>query len=200
MRATKGLWAALGAGVSLAAAGLIALAMMGVVLAVGGWPKGHYVTRDGSATLQAQRAAARAVLSDSSTPASVPAHSAHRARSARRATAHRVAVRRQAQRHQAVAGPGSAKVVPASPSTDSAPNAASAPSTSVSVPTAPVTTVTGSAGGSVTQVTDTAGQVLDPVSQPVANTVTAVGQQAGQTLDQVGQTVGGVVGGLIGQK
>jgi D-tyrosyl-tRNA(Tyr) deacylase len=67
MRVTKGLWAAMGAGVSLAAAALIALATMSVVLAVGGWPNGHYVAREGSVALQAQRSVAH------STAASTPA-------------------------------------------------------------------------------------------------------------------------------
>jgi hypothetical protein len=199
MRATKGLWAALGAGVSLAAAGLIALAILGVVLAVGGWPNGHYVARDGSATLQAQRVAAPVAVA----PVAAAPRARLTARPARHASVHRVVARRTAQHHQAVSGPGRAKVVTPAPTGDSTPSGGSAGSTTVSVPAAPavpVTTVTGTLGGTVTNVTDTAGQILDPVSQPVANTVTTVGQQAGQTIDQVGQTVDGVVGGLTGQK
>lgn len=39
MRATKGLWAAVGAGTSLAAAGILALLCVSFVLAVHGWPQ-----------------------------------------------------------------------------------------------------------------------------------------------------------------
>ena len=90
MRATKGLWAALGAGTSLAAAALLALATLGVVLAVGGWPSGRYVSHDGSVALQAQRAAAHAAATQRpATAAATPARAASRRAPARRAAAQR---------------------------------------------------------------------------------------------------------------
>ena len=205
MRATKGLWAALGAGTSLAAAALLALATMGVVLAVGGWPSGRYVSHDGSVALQAQRAAA------TQRPMTTAAKHAARARS------HRAAPRpdrRQVAGHRPAAQrPVSATPAPKAGTPAAAPLAGSAPASSGSgsggttitpvtkvtqTVTAPVTKVTTTVGTTVTHVTDTAGTILDPVSPTVGQTVTQTGQQAGQTIDQVGQTVGGIVGGLTG--
>jgi hypothetical protein len=206
VRATKGLWAAMGAGVALAAAALVALATMSVVLAVGGWPKGHFVQR-GAVSLQAQRATAHTVVhtlsagSTSSAATTHPRHSGHRAPA-------RHVVRHKATRRPVSSSLGTAKTVAPSGSAPSGSSGGgSSSSGSASRPSgggagstvaAPVTKVTGTVGTTVTDVTNTAGQVLAPVSQPVAGTVTQVGQQAGQTVDQVGQTVGGVVGGLTG--
>jgi hypothetical protein len=52
MRATKGIWAAVGAGTSLAAAALIALVSVSVVLAVHGWPQVSR-SQNGSVALRA---------------------------------------------------------------------------------------------------------------------------------------------------
>jgi hypothetical protein len=209
MRVTKGLWAALGAGTSLAAAALLALATMGVVLAVGGWPSGRYVSHDGSVALQAQRAAA------TQRPATTAAKPAARARTHPAAPRH--AGRQVALDHPTAHRPVSATPAPkagapaAAPSTGSAP-ASSGPgsgaTTTTTTPvtkvtqtvTAPVTKVTATVGTTVTKVTDTAGTILDPVSPTVGQTLTQTGQQAGQTIDEVGQTVGGIVGGLTGGK
>src|SRR5215212_737622 len=57
MRATNGIWAAVGAGTSLAAAALIALVSVSVVLAVHGWPQVGR-SQNGSVALRAQMAAA----------------------------------------------------------------------------------------------------------------------------------------------
>src|SRR5689334_5099379 len=59
MRTRRGLWAAVGAGTALAAAGLAVLVVVSVVLAVHGWPQ--VSSADGSArvTLRAEVAAER---------------------------------------------------------------------------------------------------------------------------------------------
>ena len=202
MRATKGLWAALGAGTSLAAAALIALATMGVVLAVGGWPNGRYVGYDGSVALRAQRAASKhsAAARPANAFAKLPARALrHRARHT--AVVHQVAARSPVARRHAGSGPATAKAIaPAqAPAGSSAPSVAPVTKVTQTV-AAPVSKVTTTVGTTVASVTDTAGAILDPVSPTVGHTVTQTGQQAGQTIDQVGQTVGGIVGGLTGGK
>jgi hypothetical protein len=63
MRATRGLWAAVGAGTSLAAAGLLALVSVSVVLAVHGWPQVSGSDGAGSVALRAQVAGTDATRS-----------------------------------------------------------------------------------------------------------------------------------------
>lgn len=198
----------MGAGVALAAAALIALATLSVVLAVGGWPKGHFVQREGSVALQAQRAAEDAAASAGATPPALVATRKPRAARGASRPGHVRTVARHQSRRPATSGPGTKAIAPvtSSPSGATAPSGSTAGGGSSGGSTSgsgsglgtPVTNVTGTVGTTVTSVTDTAGQVLTPVSQPVADTVTTVGQQAGQTVDQIGQTVGGVVGGLTG--
>src|SRR6476619_4970683 len=60
MRATKGMWAAVGAGTALAAAGLLILVATSVVLAVHGWPQVSAAQGSPSVTLRERVAAARA--------------------------------------------------------------------------------------------------------------------------------------------
>ena len=204
MRATKGIWAALGAGTSLAAAGLITLATLGAVLAVGGWPAGREVARDGSVMLRARPAAAKDA---SARPAGAVTKRTQRARPqrARHATpVRRVALRGPVTRRHAGDRPDTAKVTaPAAATTPASPSgtvpSATTPVTKLTqTVTAPVTKVTQTVGSTVTNVTDTAGSTLDPVSPAVGQVVEQTGQQAGQVVDQVGQTVGGVLGGLTG--
>lgn len=197
MRATKGLWAALGAGVSLAAAALIVLATMSVVLAVGGWPKGHTAPREGAVALQAVRVA-HAAGPAVGQGAGATAPRARRAPEARRGVARQVASRRLTRRPSSSVRPATVSVPGASAPATSHSGASQPGAGGGTAATAPVTKATGTVGTTVTNVTGTAGQVLDPVSRPVGDTVTAVGQQAGQAVDQVGQAVGGVLGGLTG--
>jgi hypothetical protein len=197
MRATRGLWAAVGAGTSLAAAGLLALFSVSVVLAIRGWPQVSKADGAGSVALRAQVATPRANGAAAAAPSPVvlPARSASAPRSHGRGAAQHgghTPARRPSGTSSAPAGSTTA------PSSPAGPSAQGGSGTGGSGSTSPIAQVPHTVSTTVTDVTDAAGGALQPVSPAVAQTVTATGQQAGDAIDQVGKTVDGVVGGLTG--
>jgi hypothetical protein len=179
MRATKGLWAAVGAGTSLAAAALLVLVSVSVVLAVHGWPQVSSADDSNPVALRAAPIASGA----SSAAAQAPSPVVLASRAAR-VTSHRGG----RVGHRTVQRPGGVGAIPTGSTTAPAPSPAAGS----------VAPVTHTVGSTVTSVTDTAGGALDPVSPSIAHTVTSTGQQAGNAIDQVGKTVGGIVGGVTG--
>jgi hypothetical protein len=196
MHATKGLWSALGAGTSLAAAGVLALFSVSVLLGVKGWPQVR-AADGGQVAVRAQALTPTAAGANTATaPAVLPAPAARRTH-----RAGRPGTRTGRRNGQSDAGRGPAVQVSA-PQGSSPPAASGSPtsgpgsappSTPIPVavvphlPSTAVTTVTGAVGGAVA-----------PISPQVAGTVTQTGEQAANAIDQVGSAVGGVVGGLTG--
>jgi hypothetical protein len=199
MQATKGLWSALGAGTSLAAAGVLALFSVSVLLGVHGWPQVR-AADGGRVAVRAQALApAGAAPTTASAPAVLPVAAAPRTR---RAAGNRTRTgRRSGQANPGlrpavqVTAPQGSSPSPASDTPTSAP--ASAP-TSAPAPSGAVSHLPSTAGDTVTTVTGAVGDVVAPISPQVAGTVTQTGEQAAGVIDQVGTTVGGVVGGLTG--
>jgi hypothetical protein len=196
MRATKGLWAAVGAGTSLAAAGVLALFSVSLVLAVRGWPQVGVAGSGDAVELRAQVASAPA----SATSAAPQAATQVVVAGARRARRH-VTARPNPDRGGLSApgrGPGAAAPSRQPAAGSSAPVlAAPSPSPSPSGG-APIVEIPQVAGDTITNVTAEVGDVVRPISPPVADTVTKTGDQAGDVVQQVGDTVGGLVGGLTG--
>ncbi|MDX6655967.1 MAG: hypothetical protein QOH62_760 [Solirubrobacteraceae bacterium] len=199
MHATKGLWSALGAGTSLAAAGVLALFSVSVLLGVNGWPQVR-AADGGRVAVRAQALAPTAAeASTAAAPAVLPVPAAHRPR--RTAGTGTRTGRRKGQ-----ANPGRRPAVQVSGPQASGPSSASGTPTSAAgpaptpkpTPAAAAPQLPSSAGDAVTTVTGAAGDAVAPISPQVAGTVTQTGQQAADAIDQVGNTVGGVVGGLTG--
>src|SRR5258705_10725877 len=106
MRATKGLWAAVGAGTSLAAAAVLALFCVSLVLAVHGWPQVSKAPGDGAVALQAQVAVTSAASAASQAPE--PVVLAARAANPRSTSRRAAALRRRSARRPAPRRPGGA--------------------------------------------------------------------------------------------
>src|SRR4051794_25991985 len=111
MRTTKGLWAAVVAGTSLAAAALLALFTLSVVLAVHGWPQVSKAGDDAPVALRAQIAAADgagSAAAQAPAPVFLATHAAARRTAGdRRTGSHRGAVGRPGTRR-----PGSGAATP----------------------------------------------------------------------------------------
>jgi hypothetical protein len=189
MRATRGLWAAVGAGTSLAAAGVLALFVLSVALAVHGWPQ---VGGSGDPRAVELRAAALRSADEVSGAAAAPGRSqvvlAARVTRTPRAVARRRAASGRRVPSRTPRRPGSAVSSPQSPASAASP--APAPG--------PVAQLPQAAGQVVQQATGAAGGVVRPVSPAAAGTVTQAGTQAGGAVDAPGKAVGGLVGGLAG--
>lgn len=200
MRATRGLWAAVGAGTSLAAAGLLALFSVSVVLAVRGWPQVSRADGSRSVALRAHVAtpdASGSAAAAAPAPVVLPARSGATRTSRgsnstpRRGATHHGAGRPAPRRPGSIgSAPSGSKITPSS--------SAGTPAPSGSGSTNPIAQLPHTVSTTVTNVTDAAGAALQPVSPAVAQTVTTTGQQAGDAIDQVGKAVDGVVGGLTG--
>ena len=197
MRATRGLWAAVGAGTSLAAAGLLALFSVSVILAVRGWPQVSRADGDSSVALRA-KVATPGTSGSAAAAAPSPVVLPHRG------TAAKASQRRNAGRRRGSAHHGSGMRRPAtrrpggSGSTPAGSTAVPSPSGSGTASGNPIAQVPHTVSTTITNVTDAAGATLRPVSPPVAQIVTATGQQAGGAIDEVGPAVDGIVGGLTG--
>jgi hypothetical protein len=194
MRATKGLWAALGAGTSLAAAGVLALFSVSVVLAVRGWPQVRTAGPD-SVALRAEAASAPTGVAAGSATGAAQVVVA-RARPTRRHAAPGARGGNGGSRKtgRASAPAGSQEQQPAS-TTAPVPFSAQPQSSSGGAPPAQAPQV---AGNTIKDVTAGVGEAVRPISPPVADTITKTGDQAGGVVEQVGNTVGGLVGGLTG--
>jgi hypothetical protein len=197
MRATKGLWAAVGAGTSLAAAGILALFAVSVVLAVRGWPQVRSAG-SGDAVLRAEVASAPAggAAAYSDPPMQIVVE---RERPARRqvASGRKPERRRSASPGRVPSPTSSSQRQPSTQSPVSSGPSAATPSSGFA-PQAQVPQVTHVADDTVKNVTAGVGEAVRPISPPVADTVTKTGEQAGDVIEQVGNTVGGLVGGLTG--
>src|SRR5216117_1766341 len=113
MQAKQGLWAAVGAGTALAAAGLLVLVSVSVVLAVHGWPQVGKADGPSSVALRAQVAAAARTDSDATAPALPVALPVDHA-ATRRAPVQRGAARRlPAKRRPSTSRPGASVPAPA---------------------------------------------------------------------------------------
>jgi hypothetical protein len=190
MRATRGLWAAVGAGTSLAAAGVLALFVLSVALAVHGWPQ---VGGSGDPRAVELREAALHPAASAVGTAASPGGSQvvlpGRVTPTPRAPARRRAASGGRVPSRAPRRPGAAGAAPQAPAAAASPAPA---------PAGPLAQLPQAAGQLVQQATGAAGGVVRPVSPAAAGTVTQAGNQAGGAVDASGQSRGDLVGGLAG--